>query len=108
MCGRGGRHPGCMRRAGRRDAGDMANDVRLNLARADNESALLDAVGFRWAKLHRAGERDTPSRRTAYELARRALGRFPTQRECIAVQRAARAAQGGRKRALDALPKPAA
>ena len=105
----GGRHPSCQRRSQRRDAGDMAMDVRLKVVRADNESALLTAVGFRWAKLHQAEGRDTPSRRTAYELGHHALGRNPTQCECIAIQRAARAANSGRHREPEMVPsKPAA
>jgi hypothetical protein len=47
-----------------------------------------------WAKARQSNERDTPSRRAAYELARNALGRHPSEEECIAVQRAARAANG--------------
>lgn len=62
---------------------------------AGGEETLLAAIGLRWAKSRRTDERDTPSRRAAYELARSALGRHPSEEECIAVQRAARAANGG-------------
>ena len=90
----GDRHPGCIAR-GDTGQGDMVTDVRLKVATSvtsDREHTLLTVVGFRWAKAHRAGDRDTPSRRAAYELASHALGRRPSERECIVIQRAARAA----------------
>jgi len=59
------------------------------------EESVLAAVGLRWARSRQPHERDTPSRRMAYELARSALGRHPSEQECIAIQRAARAANGG-------------
>jgi hypothetical protein len=62
---------------------------------AGGEDSLLAAIGLRWAKARQENERDTPSRRAAYELARSALGRHPSEQECIAVQKAARAANGG-------------
>jgi hypothetical protein len=59
------------------------------------EDSVLAAVGRRWAMSRQESDRDIPSRRKAYELARSALGRHPSEEECIAVQRAARAASGG-------------
>ena len=59
------------------------------------EDSILAAVGATWAQARLRTERDVPSRRAAYELARRALGRHPSEEECIAVQRAARAAISG-------------
>lgn len=59
------------------------------------DESVLAAIGASWAKTRQENDRDTPSRRTAYELAHRALGRHPSEEECIAVQRAARAASGG-------------
>lgn len=62
---------------------------------AGGEDSVLAAVGRRWALSRQDTDRDIPSRRAAYELARNALGRHPSEEECIAVQRAARAASSG-------------
>jgi len=66
----------------------------------------LVALGMQWA-MHRpeGDQRDVPSRRTAFELASKALGRRASSEESIVVQRAARAAASSLP-ATDARPRP--
>ena len=73
----------------RREVGIASRRAYFEDVRTTNDQ--LVAAGMDWAKHRAVGEaRDMPSRRAAFELASKALGRRANSHESVVVQRAAR------------------